>query len=368
MDRDHGIPVELTESPHPGEVVNEYLDFLEWSQRDLARRTGLTTKTVSMICNGKASIKPDTALRLEYVLHRPAHLWLNLQRQFDETDARQYMLSHSMQWTDWTCKFPVREMQRLNYSLPPAQSMLDTLLAYFAVASPESWQSVWDACNVSYRQTRKFEENPWAISAWVREIELQSNKVQTASFDEQKFAAAIQDLRPLTSRRMVDVLESVQSECAAAGIAVVCVPELLHTEISGCARWRSTGTALIGLTIRYETNDQMWFSLFHELGHVLLHRNKRPFILDNVVNDFFDRIVDPEMQSYENEANQFAADALIPAEDLAAFVRRSNFTNESILDFARDVGIGPGIVVGRLQQDKYLAPEEGNDLKKKLTL
>src|SRR5947209_14542320 len=46
--------------PHPGGAVLEYLDFYGWSQRDLARRTGLTPKTVSEICNGKAPITPPT--------------------------------------------------------------------------------------------------------------------------------------------------------------------------------------------------------------------------------------------------------------------------------------------------------------------
>ena len=83
------ISIDQATSPHPGEVVTEYIDSFQWSQRELARRTGLTTKTISMICNGKAAISPDTALRLERVFQRPAHLWLNLQRQFDESVARE---------------------------------------------------------------------------------------------------------------------------------------------------------------------------------------------------------------------------------------------------------------------------------------
>src|SRR5947209_14504825 len=81
--------------PHPGKTVVEYLDFHGWSQRDLARRTGLTPKTISEICNGKAPITPPTSLALEKVFQRPAHLWLNLQRQFDEAEARRSELGKS---------------------------------------------------------------------------------------------------------------------------------------------------------------------------------------------------------------------------------------------------------------------------------
>src|SRR5260370_36791617 len=86
-----------TAVPHPGEVVADYLEFHGWAPRDLARRTGLTPKTLSEICNGKAPVTAPTALALEKVLQRPAHFWLNLQRRFDEAVARQFALAHSPQ-------------------------------------------------------------------------------------------------------------------------------------------------------------------------------------------------------------------------------------------------------------------------------
>src|SRR6267378_2848582 len=90
---------------HPGETVAEYLEFNGWSQRDLARRAGLTPKTISEICNGKAPITPPSALAFERVLQRPARFWLNLQRQYDEAEARQQDLAKSAQWVDWAHKF-----------------------------------------------------------------------------------------------------------------------------------------------------------------------------------------------------------------------------------------------------------------------
>src|SRR5256885_14313718 len=114
--------VKPTAVAHPGETVMEYLDFYGWSQRDLSRRTGLTPKTISEICNGKAPISPMTALSLEKVFQRPAHFWLNLQRQFDEAIARRYELAQMEQWHEWSQGFPLKEMRRLNYTLPPGRS------------------------------------------------------------------------------------------------------------------------------------------------------------------------------------------------------------------------------------------------------
>jgi len=153
------LAVDLNAVPHPGDTVAEYLEFNDWSQSELARRTGLTPKTISEICNGKGPISPSTAIALERVLERPAHFWLNLQRQYDEAAARRTALSQLAQWDDWAKKFPVKEMKRLRFALPAGRSDTDSLLSFFGVSSPDSWKSLWRSTGVSYRQTRRFHVN-----------------------------------------------------------------------------------------------------------------------------------------------------------------------------------------------------------------
>ncbi len=358
--------IELKAVPHPGETVMEYLEFHGWSQRDLARRTDLTPKTISEICNGKAPITPTTALALERAFQRPAHFWLGLQRVFDEAGARRFELSRLASWDSWARGFPLKEMRRRNFSLPAGRSETDVLLNFFGVASPESWRSVWDATGVAYRQTRKSNIKEQAVAAWVREVELIAKEFELAEFNEQRLSASLPDLRKLTRKPIDEIMDPAQQICAASGVAVVWVEELQNTAISGCARWLSDSKAIIGLTLRYKTDDQMWFTFFHEMGHLLLHRRKRSFVIDNAAQDLADRVVDPEMQQYETEASQFAADTLIAASSLAEFIRLGTFTNESIHDFAEEQGIGPGIVVGRLQYEGILKPHQGNALKQKI--
>ena len=352
--------------PHPGEIVVDYLDYYGWTQSTLARRTGLTPKTISEICNGKASITSQTALAFEKVLQRPAHFWTNLQGQFDEAAARQKEALRSEQWLDWARSFPLKEMQKLRF-IESGKSDVDSLLRFLGVSSPESWNAVWGTTGVAYRQTRKIKSSQAAISAWVRETELEAAKVRTADFDEQELRSSINKLRHLSRERTADILDQVQKICAAAGIAFVLVPELPNCGISGCARWLSDKKALIALTLRYKTDDQLWFTFFHEVGHILLHRKRRSFVLDNPADDLTDQIVDPEMQQFEGEANQFAADTLIPPAAFGEFIRKKEFTNEQIHNFAEAIGIGPGIVVGRLQHERLLARHQGNKLKQTLT-
>jgi len=352
---------------HPGETVIEYLEFNGWSQRDLARRSGITAKTISEICAGKASISPTTALAFENVLQRPAHFWLNLQRRFDEAEARKRVDSELPGWAEWAQRFPVGDMVKFNFidRAESAEARVAALLKFFGVSSPESWGSVWAASNVAYRQTRKFEASAEAMSAWVRAVELAASQLRASDFSESRLVQLIPKLRHETSQPAPRCLEAVQDLCASAGVSVVVVPELTRTRISGCARWLNEKKAVIGLTLRYRNDDQVWFTFFHELGHLLLHRKKHSFVLDNADVDFSDNVVDPEMQRVEEEANRFAADTLIPPERLADFIRKKQFTNESILKFAGDLDIGPGIIVGRLQFEKLLDPHQGNKLKRR---
>jgi addiction module HigA family antidote len=365
---------EPSEVGHPGDTVVDYLEFNGWSQRDLARRTDLTPKTISEICNGKASISPPTALAFEKAFRRPAHFWLNLQRQFDEAFARRQALAKSAEWKSWASKFPLAQMQRYKWLDPETagQSSVETLLGFLGVSSPNSWSSVWNAAGVAYRQTRKFESSPEAISAWVRATELYAayvaRTVRIADFDETIFRACLEKLRHQTRRSAEEIIGPVQEICGAAGVIVVWVPELPGTGISGCARWMGERKALIALTLRYKTDDQMWFTFFHEVAHILLHRKRRDFILDNAAEDLSDRIIDPQMQKEEEEANRFAADALIPPDALESFIKKADFGNEAIHTFAEKIGIGPGLVVGRLQFEEVLARHQGNKLKQQLGL
>lgn len=280
--------------------------------------------------------------------------------------ARQPVTAKPSAWGDWSRLFPLREMRRFGFTLAEGVSDAVALLEFFDVPSPEAWRSKWDAHPVAFRQTQVFDPRQEAVSAWVREAEIEASKLNLSDFDENRLRSSLDELRRLTRKRAGEALEKAQEICSRAGVAVVLVPELPRTRISGCARWLSDKHALVGLTIRYKTDDQLWFTFFHEVGHILLHRDRQTFVIDNAAKDVGDKVVDPEMVKYEEEANRFAADTLIPPTALSEFVRRQTFTNESIHDFAESIGVGPGIVVGRLQHDGVLKRHQGNKLKQNL--
>ena len=124
-----------------------------------------------------------------------------------------------------------------------------------------------------------------------------------------------------------------------------------QADVWGVTKWLSKDKVLILLSLTYKSNDQVWFRLFHAACHVLRHGKKRMFY----------EFGKTDRDAMEKEADNFAADALIP-KDMARHLPFLK-TRSGICDFAARIGVAPGIVVDRLQHDKMLAPGRCNDLK-----
>lgn len=269
---------------------------------------------------------------------------------------------------EWSQIFPLKAMRKLRFSLPQDKSDAEALLNFFDVQSPDAWQARWGNYAVAFRQTQKFDFRSEALAAWVREAEIIARQIPLSEFNEAKLRASLNELRQLTREDATLALDQAQEICSHCGVALVVVPELPGTRISGCARWLTDSQAMVGLTLRYKSGEQFWFTFFHELGHILLHGHRQLFVVDNAADEMGDEVVDPVMAKYEEEADRFAANVLIPPAELAKLPLHNpdELTNELIKDFAKSIEIHPGIVIGRLQHDGVLGYWQGNKLKQPL--
>jgi len=147
--------------------------------------------------------------------------------------------------------------------------------------------------------------------------------------------------------------------CSQAGVALAFVPEFPGTRTCGATRWLSPSKALIMLSLRYKTDDHLWFTFFHEAAHILLHGKREVFLED-------DDDVGEDLRAKEAAADRFAAEFLIPVEEVNQFHPVSaHFSHGDIIDFANRLGIAPGIVVGRLQHDGIIPHQNFNHLKRR---
>ena len=347
----------------PGEILEEYLEYTGISQASLAERTGLSKKTINEIVKAKSAITAETALKFERTLGRPAHFWSNLERQYQEDKTRladKIRLEDALHWLDI---FPVREMVKRGWIEKHKNKMqqLVLLLQFFAVASISQWEKIWvGELEAAFRKRENSQQDIAGISAWLRQGEIEAQKQRCAKFDKQKFHDSLSAIRKLTledrdSSVFVPKLEEI---CAASGVAIVFIPALPKLGIYGATRWFND-KYIMQLSLYGKSNDQLWFTIFHEACHIIYHSRGKLHIEEKGLDD------KKELHDEkENEANVFARDCLIPEAPLSQFLASgATPTLWQIKRFADTIGIAPGIVVGRLQHDGVLSRSWGNGLK-----
>lgn len=339
----------------PGESLVELLDAIGLSQADLAERTGRPKKTINEIAKGKAAITPETALQLERVLGLPSSYWNALEQNYRAALARIEERQRLSQHIGWLSNFPITEMIKRRWinSQSDKVDLVEELLKFFGVASPEAWNEVWLRGKeaTAFRKSSTHDSQELSLTAtWLRKGELNGREVKCKPFDAARFKAALAEIRNLISHDDINAsLKSTITACAEAGVAVALVPEFPKLGICGATRWLSSDKALIQLSLHYKRADQLWFSFFHEAGHILLHGKKDIFVEQKKL---------PE-NLQEVEANNFASDFLIPPDQYRKFLSQRDFSPSTISEFAKSLRIAPGVVVGRLQHDKHIGFQVG---------
>jgi addiction module HigA family antidote len=346
---------------HPGETLAETLEELGMSQKELAERAGRPLKTINEIIQGKAAITADTALQLERVTGVPAAFWNNAQRNYEAFLARQTESQALQTEIHWLKSFPIQPLWKLGWvpKLSDPVEQLRALLGFFGVAGVEEWRKLWQQPDVAFRKSKAFAAHPMAVAAWLREGERRAQRVATRPFDKDRFIDALLEIRKLTTEEPKTFEPAMKKLCADAGVAVVLVPEVTGTRAYGATRWLTPEKAILQLSLRGKADDFLWFTFFHEAAHILKHGKKDVFI------EASEGTADAATLKKEEEANAFAADFLIPREAYRELISLKPFTRTKIAHFADQLGIAPGIVVGRLQHDKLISFEQYNGLKRR---
>ena len=280
----------------PGETLQEIIDSLGMTQRQLAARTGLTVQTVVRIIKGEQPITYTTANLLELATGVPARLWNSLEAQYREHLAKLEERERMRADLDWLDGIPVKELQARNLVGRHTDKVLvlrDTL-AFYGVGSVEAWQEIWEAPEVAARRSTCFETCAGPAAAWIRQGELIAQRIPCAPYGRAGFMEALKSIRELTGERSAVFRPEMVRRCAAAGVAVVFVPEMKKVPWNGATKWLTSDKAMILLSLRGKGEDRFWFSFFHEAGHVVRqHRKRELFINDGTSKDAWEREITP---------------------------------------------------------------------------
>ena len=340
----------------PGETLAEWLEEREMSQGQLAQRLDKSTKHVNQIINGVAPIVPSTALDLEFVTGISARFWLSREaayREDLERLKRSMEIEHSF---DWLQEIPLAELRRrgaVTGTLRDKASCVIEALRFFGVPSVGIWRDTYLQPQAAFRQSRAHEVSPGAVAAWLRFGQLEAERLDLPPFRAEALRAGLPTIRDLM-RSGGDLGQAIIDACGQAGVVIASVPDVPGTRASGATHWMR-GRPIVQLSLRGKTDDRFWFTLFHQLAHVLLHGRGEVFIESTGRRD------DADTAAKEHEADQFAGRWLIPS---AHAHRLSDLRSlEDVRRFAAEIGVSPGVVVGRLHHDRLRPWNWGAGLK-----
>lgn len=339
----------------PGETILELLEVNCMTQLDLSDKTGINKKTINEIIKGKAPITTSTALKLEYVFNIPASFWNNLESSYRESLERKKDFESIKEDEKYLTNIPYYEMSKRNWdwiskTRDPYEKVIN-LRKFFSVASLGFDTEL--KRKLAFRKSNNDNFSKEALYCWLRYGEIQSNKDEYPKFNIEKLKENSKKIRTLADKsflRQIDIIKKLLKEC---GIALIYEPHLPNTYVNGVSYKITCDKAIIMISDRGKKDDILWFTLFHEIGHLIKHSKKEVFI----------DLEDTESSDIELEADEFARNILIPDYIYNDFIKNNNLFNENIIkDFSRNNNISTGIIVGRLQKDGLVGWNQFNNL------
>lgn len=346
---------------HPGYYVAEIVEDMGITQDEFAKRLGTTGKTLSKLINGQISLSNDLAKKLSAMLGSSVEFWLNLQTAFEEKVIE---IEHQKELDEQAVL-----VSMIDYSyfekvahLPAANSVSEkaaNLCQYLVVSDLRILAQPDFLANFRTGISSVKEKNIVNAQAWLQTAINFAKQIKTEPFNAEKLKSYLPEIRNMTLQDPAVFLPRLRSIFSECGVAFVLLPHLKNSGINGVVKWVAQDRVVLAMNDRRTYADTFWFSLFHEIKHVLQQKTKSVFVSTGSQEM---RVLDVRL---ETEADDFAQNYLIPAKDYRRFAPNKYTSDSQIVAFAQSIGIHPGVVVGRLQHDGIISPNRCTGLRQK---
>lgn len=337
---------------HPGETIAEAIEDREMSQHDLAVRTGMTEKHISTVINGQKNISPSFAKKLEYALGISSSFWMNLQNNYDQ-ELLEFEELNSITQDELNIVTKLKNVTETFIEMGFIQDGLkkdEILLDYRRILGVSN---LIDIPKISYfaayrAQINRVKADPYILYAWQRMCELLTQDIVVDQVNIHKLKEMIPEIKNimfLSEKKIPRRLTEVFAEC---GISFRIVPHFKGAPVQGFIKKLNKGHIILCITLRQKFADIFWFSLFHEIAHI---------IYGDTTHTFID--MDSISEKNEKRADNFARDTLINSIEYNSFVESNGYERMiEIKRFAKQQNVKEFVVLGRLMKDNYIPWQE----------
>lgn len=327
----------------PGDEIRKELHKRGWTQDVLSQVLRLHLPAINQIIQGKRAITPDIAVALGAAFGDGPEKWMQLESAYrlslaklnpDPVHRRAKLYTYA----------PIKDMQRRSWikQVDDINEQEQIVCKFFEINSLDEEPVI----NAAMREaTRSLELNP-SQKAWCFRAKHLAKALRIGTFNKTTLHKILPQLRELAI--YPEEVRHVPKILAEYGIRFLVIEPLPSSRIDGAAIWLDADSPVIVLSLRYDRIDAFWFTLMHELSHILhsdLSVDEALFCGEG------EQVPSITKNGVERRADNEAAASLVPPDKLDSFILRISplYSKTRINQFANRLKIHPGIIVGQLQ-------------------
>lgn len=335
----------------PGYFIREQMEYRSWTQEELAEVMGMTIKHINKILKDKQPITLDTAKILAEVFDTSPQYWLNLDANYrlwldsvpSEKEKQAELKANLYE------RMPVRDMIAKNWipTFTDVYDLYENMLEFWNTKKLDFEE--WDK-QITPLLARKSESfNQYKASytyTWYHKAMMVASSFAVIEFDKKGLELLYQELNQYTIKE--NGINQFLEKLNQLGVIFFVLPHLQKTYLDGAAFYCNNNPVIV-YTARYKRIDNFWFTIAHEIAHILYH-------LDENNTFFLDNFREEEVNDLETEANQLASEKLKHQEIIEFLKVKLNYlSTDDIETCAKHLEIHPALIIGKLAFDKTIS-------------
>jgi len=340
----------------PGDSLRALMSRRGLMVEDVAKHLHGGITTLRGLLDGTKSIDQTQAAALAEHLGGTISFWLKRQANYEEALERAVDRAVFIESDDWLLLPVPGDKPRGRLSADKLRAEVQRRLEFYNVSTRKAWDARYGriCSDTFFRKSQALNSDDAAILMWLRMGELTADLVDTRSWNAGNLQDRIGAIRKLSKLKDPGLfLPKLRKLCSEAGVAVVAKRSPPGCPASGASRMVASDKAMILLSFRGLSDDKFWFTVFHEIGHLLLHGART----------FVDADMD-DVNEAELEANQFASRCIVPECNADEFEQLEP-SKEQVVRFIVRVGVAPGLTVGQMQHREMIQQDQLNYLKRR---